>query len=120
MTETKETEEQKEVNELFRIGADEFQTVDSIEEAHELLDRLERGKVMLKSVVQGDGMMAGRCDELRPSRYGDKFQVQPPLIGQCHHSNAKDLAQDIYEKQLEVKLVEWEDRIPSSERGESA
>ena len=120
MTDTKETGKSNEVNEPFRVGADEFQTVGSIEEAHELLDRLERGKVMLKSVVQGDGIMAGHCDELRPSRYGDGFQIQPPLIGQCHHSNAEDIAQDIYEKQLEVKLVEWEDRIPSSGRGESA
>jgi len=95
--------------------------VDSVEEAHALLDRLERGGVMLKSIVQGDGMLAGHCDELRPSRCGEKFQVQPPLIGQCHHSNADNLAQDIYEKQLEVKLVKWEDRIPSSNgRGESA
>ena len=95
----------------FEVGAEEFQTVNSIEEARALLDRLERGEVMLKSVVQGDGMMAGHCDELRPSRIDGEFQVQPPLIGQCHHSEREDLAKDIYEKQLEVKLVEWEDRI---------
>lgn len=95
----------------FKVGADEFQTVDSVEQARQLLDRLERGEVMLKSIVQGDGMLAGHCDELRPSRAEGKFQVQPPLVGRCHHSDAEDLAKDIYEKQLEVKLVEWEDRI---------
>lgn len=90
-----------------------YEMVDSVEEAREALESLERGETMLKSVVQGDGLFAGHCDEVRPSRAGeDRFQIQPPLIGSCHHADLDEIAAGIYRKQLPIKVVEWEDRIP--------
>ena len=88
-----------------------FQTVDSVDEARELLESLEHGETMLKTVVQGDGMLGGRCDEIRDSDHDGELQVQPPLIGRCFWSDIDNLAEDLYEKQLEYKLVDWEDRI---------
>lgn len=89
-----------------------YTTVDHASEAREILKLLEHNKIMLKSVVQGSGLMAGHCDEVRSyPRHDGELQVQPPLVGSCHWVDIDVLASSIYWKQLPVKVVEWEDRI---------
>ncbi len=94
-----------------RQAREGFEPVDSKQEAMKLLENLEEGETMLKSVVQGDGMLAGGCDEVRDYGHDGELQVQPPLVGHCNWVETEKIAEDMVEKQLPVKVVEWEDRI---------
>jgi len=100
------------IPESQRQEKDGYEPAESVEEAREILEGLEHGDTMLKSVVQGDGFFAGHCDEIRSYPHHDgELQVQPPLIGQCHWAPIEGLADRIHELQLPIRVVEWEDRI---------
>lgn len=87
-------------------------TVESVSEARGLLERLEHGETMLESEVQGDGFLAGGKDLIRRYPHNDeKLQVELPYLGRVLWVETEKLAHELHEKQLEVRVVPWEDRF---------
>lgn len=99
-------------DDLKRQTKEGYEPAESVDEVRETLESLEYGDKMLKTVVQGSGLLAGNCDEIRAyDGHDDELQIQPPLIGSCNWQDIDEIAERIVAQRLPFKVVEWEDRI---------
>lgn len=102
---------------LYACGASEgqrvevvrpqFEEVDSLEEAEELLDRVEAETTMLECKTTGPGGFAGMVDTVRRfDRHEDEVQLRPWIGGSPIWGPAEELAPSLVGKP--ARIVEYE------------